>query len=53
MITATIFTKGKNRFLTWSFNTEDEEKILRKLLKGTNTRVGYKISHFTTLIRRS
>jgi len=50
MITGNIYKKGRSIYLLWDFNTKDEERILRQLLKDTPTRVGHKIVHFTTKV---
>ena len=49
MITGIFFTKGDHTFLSWSYNTKNEERILRCLLRETNTFI--KNRRFITRIR--
>jgi hypothetical protein len=48
MITATSYKKYNNFFLYWNCTSKDEERVLRWLLKGTNTSI--RNHHFITKI---
>jgi len=50
MITGNIYKKGEEYYLLWDFTTMDEQRLLRRLLKGSDTRVGYRITHFLTKV---
>ena len=50
MITGNIYKQGEEVYVIWNFASIDEQKALRRLLKGTDTRVGHRISHFVTKV---
>jgi hypothetical protein len=51
MITATMFKQGDEVYLIWSFTSIDEQRALRRLLKDTDTRIGYRVTHFVTKVQ--
>jgi len=50
MITATFCKKGFEVYLIWTYSYESERKILRQLLRDTNTRTQHPY-HFVTKIK--
>jgi hypothetical protein len=51
MITGNIYKQGEDHYLIWNFNSIDEQKALRRLLKDTDTRIGYRVTHFVTKVQ--
>ncbi len=50
MITATYYKQGQDYYIQWNFASVEEQRVLRRLLKGTDTKMGYHISHFNTKV---
>jgi len=50
MITGNIYKQGEEVYVIWNFTSIDEQKALRRLLKGTETRVGVQVSRFVTKV---
>ena len=51
MITGNIYKQGEEVYVIWNFTSIDEQKALRRLLKDTDTRIGYRVTHFVTKVQ--
>jgi hypothetical protein len=51
MITGNIYKQGEDYYLLWDFTSIDEQRALRRLLKSTETRIGYRVTHFITKVQ--